>query len=497
MDKTVLKFDLSPKDIRIRNILNKEFLELDIYAISDIYPNRNESTFTKESLENSKDTCYNKPILGSFDTLADDFREHNGEERYDKEFETEYWDCNGYTDEKILGVIRESDTVKIVEEKGLHWLKISCALWTYYTYRQVKKLLKSSTKKVSVEILVDKYHMDDNGIMVIEKFTLTGITILGDKISEGIPNAHLNVLDLIHEDKYSQQMKCLTFAYKQKDNIKNKPKTEGIQVTYKEKRDFLESRLADIMPKDENGYCSFWVCDFSDSDVVIRDYCANKFYKIGYTMNEEDNSVTFDLENKTEVFEGFKEFSEKTIEFNGEQKTIEDFSQMYSELQTEYDNYKNDMSQKVFTVTIDEQEYDINQVCEKYNADIEAKDATIEQFKTDLETMTNNYNTVNGELEDLKAQMKAKCEEEIRERGCQLADDEEDIEDEDREDIKEKCKNNQYSSINEVEDAIAKAVYKVHKNRKQANSFKSNIVISTPNKSEKDVFGRLQEFSGN
>ena len=111
--------------------------------------------------------------------------------------------------------------------------------------------------------------------------------------------------------------------------------------------------------------------------------------------------------------------------------------------------------------------------------------------------MTNNYNTVNGELEDLKAQMKAKCEEEIRERGCQLADDEEDIEDEDREDIKEKCKNNQYSSINEVEDAIAKAVYKVHKNRKQANSFKSNIVISTPNKSEKDVFGRLQEFSGN
>ena len=156
MDKTVLKFDLSPKDIRIRNILNKEFLELDIYAISDIYPNRNESTFTKESLENSKDTCYNKPILGSFDTLADDFREHNGEERYDKEFETEYWDCNGYTDEKILGVIRESDTVKIVEEKGLHWLKISCVLWTYYTYRQVKKLLKSSTKKVSVEILVDK-----------------------------------------------------------------------------------------------------------------------------------------------------------------------------------------------------------------------------------------------------------------------------------------------------------------------------------------------------
>ena len=61
-------------------------------------------------------------------------------------------------------------------------------------------------------------------------------------------------------------------------------------------------------------------------------------------LDNEDILANVDLENKTEVFEGFKEFSEKTIEFNGEQKTIEDFSQMYSELQTEYDNYKNDMS---------------------------------------------------------------------------------------------------------------------------------------------------------
>ena len=33
MDKTVPKFDLSPKDIRIRNILNKEFLENVVYTV--------------------------------------------------------------------------------------------------------------------------------------------------------------------------------------------------------------------------------------------------------------------------------------------------------------------------------------------------------------------------------------------------------------------------------------------------------------------------------
>ena len=51
MDKTVLKFELNQKDVRIKKVLNKEFLELDIYAISDIYPNRNDTAFTLESME--------------------------------------------------------------------------------------------------------------------------------------------------------------------------------------------------------------------------------------------------------------------------------------------------------------------------------------------------------------------------------------------------------------------------------------------------------------
>ena len=87
MDKTILKFDLSPKDIRIRNILNKEFLELEIYAISDIYPNRNNCHFTLESMEKSKKSLYNKPILGFFNTTINDFEEHNGRDAYDQALE--------------------------------------------------------------------------------------------------------------------------------------------------------------------------------------------------------------------------------------------------------------------------------------------------------------------------------------------------------------------------------------------------------------------------
>ena len=47
-----MKFELNSKQLKYRDILNKEFLELEVWAISDINPNRNNSHFTKESMEN-------------------------------------------------------------------------------------------------------------------------------------------------------------------------------------------------------------------------------------------------------------------------------------------------------------------------------------------------------------------------------------------------------------------------------------------------------------
>ena len=87
MEKKILKFELSQEDVQIKKILNKEFLELEIYAISDIYPNRNNCHFTLESMEKSKKSLYNKPILGFFNTTINDLEEHNGRDAYDQELE--------------------------------------------------------------------------------------------------------------------------------------------------------------------------------------------------------------------------------------------------------------------------------------------------------------------------------------------------------------------------------------------------------------------------
>ena len=88
MDKTKLSFAVDASQIDIKPILRKEFLELSMRAISTANPNRNNSWFTEDSLERSKETFINKPILGYFEN--GDFVSHNGDWSYDSETAMEY-----------------------------------------------------------------------------------------------------------------------------------------------------------------------------------------------------------------------------------------------------------------------------------------------------------------------------------------------------------------------------------------------------------------------
>lgn len=77
METKKLYFDIDASTIDIKPLLRKDFLELSMKAISSANPNRNNSWFTRESMEKSIDTFRNKPILGYFEN--GDFVSHNGE----------------------------------------------------------------------------------------------------------------------------------------------------------------------------------------------------------------------------------------------------------------------------------------------------------------------------------------------------------------------------------------------------------------------------------
>ena len=115
--KKKLTFELSPEQLRIKTLLNKEFLAVDIMAISNVYPNRNKSYFTEDSMRNAIPTFYEKPILGAFDTLKEDYLGHNTSLVHDEYGVHE--DTTGGRNEVPLGLVRSKDRVELIEKDGL------------------------------------------------------------------------------------------------------------------------------------------------------------------------------------------------------------------------------------------------------------------------------------------------------------------------------------------------------------------------------------------
>ena len=326
MDKKVLKFELSPQSLKIKNVLKNDFIAIDVYAISNVYPNRNNSYFPVSAMQDAKPTFYNKPALGAFDVAHDDFKAHEMEYRWDNELQQDYFDFTNGKCEVPLGVIRSEDLVEIVEHDGQTWVHFTCVLWAKYAYKQVKRLLKDTKKKISVEIEVLESHTDENKVEVIDKFVFDGFTILGSAVTEAIPNAHLTILDKINDAVYQKQEKCLSFAYKEledsgsdadnknedfdftvsDDGVVNEkvdeitmdneqrgeePKT----MTYEEKRQLLESFLNNGLDENASHYS---VTEISD-DVVCFSLNDENF-KAAYSINEE-NVVNVDMDAKEKI----------------------------------------------------------------------------------------------------------------------------------------------------------------------------------------------------
>lgn len=352
--KKKLTFELSPEQLRIKTLLNKEFLAVDIMAISNVYPNRNKSYFTEDSMRNAIPTFYEKPILGAFDTLKEDYLGHNTSLVHDEYGVHE--DTTGGRNEVPLGLVRSKDRVELIEKDGLKWISLSAALWVNYSYRQVKKLLKSKGKKVSVEVEVTKSHIDNDGIEVIDEFSLMGITILGSDYTEAIPNANISIPELEGTESYQMHKKSLTFAYQEldkslgitpesndnsntdKSNFSDSPinneDTEEIKMdnderggetvpmyTLNEKRQMLQDVLAN-----DNRYV--WIVDISETEVYYEIEGEGTFsapYSI--EVGEDGKAVvSVDESAKQPVVHSWKKYAENETEAekeNFEEKTDE------------------------------------------------------------------------------------------------------------------------------------------------------------------------------
>lgn len=277
--------------------------------------------------------------------------------RWDNELQQDYFDFTNGRCEVPLGVIRNEDLVEVVELNGQTWVHFTCVLWAKYCYRQVKRLLKDKRKKISVEVEVIESHEDENGVEIIDKFTFDGFSLLGEDVTEAIPNAHLTILDKVNDAFYQKQEKCLSFAYKGLDNnnfdfalnennIKNNKDSfaddnsgeivnekvdeitmehgeeESQEMTYEEKMALLNSALGE----------NTWASDLDETHV----YCFNQeekvAYKIPYSFVEDAEghvNANVNMDEAVKVVRSWKEFSKENAddakdEDNKETESVEE-----------------------------------------------------------------------------------------------------------------------------------------------------------------------------
>ena len=200
---------------------NSQFLHAKYYAISE-GKNLNKSNFVLSGMEKCVQTndYAGKPILGAWNKnkLSEvglgDFGGHDSNVGYDAESGTEYNTYLGEKNERPLGFISHGSG-KIELHNGKKWLTFEGDIWTKYNREAVKLLENRRSNNVSVEIEVLKSHIED-GVEIIEEFTLLGITIIGMKA--GIPNACL-LLEYTQTPKYNEFVRAFSEVKKEGQNV--------------------------------------------------------------------------------------------------------------------------------------------------------------------------------------------------------------------------------------------------------------------------------------
>ena len=358
-EKRIERFDISTKNLKIKNLISQEFLAVEFRAISNVLPNRNNSHFTREAIINAKDSCYNKPILAAYDAQRDLILAHEDAGiKYDSDVDQYYYDYTGKNCEIPVGIIPESAKVEIVEDPtdGLTWLVFSGLIWINYSYPVVKKILKERGSKISVEVEVNQYHMVDE-VEYIDSFTLIGCTILGSSYTTGIQNARLTIPELEKTSVFKAQSQKISFAlnklkeqqeYSNSNDTKiekpdndnsisneNQPRVSmeepnkadtpedrtsrysGISVadlTYEQKKSLIAQEFMRL--EDD---ADFWIEDISNTYVIIYYHSDDEHcnYKVGYIIDDDPNhTVHLDWDNKEKVIQTWKTFEKDNDSIN-------------------------------------------------------------------------------------------------------------------------------------------------------------------------------------
>lgn len=329
--------------------------------------NNNGSIITKEAIEKSLPTVFNKPIICipnmEYRETATEFLSHAK---------------NNYEFNKILpiGSIPESCDAKISKKNNLNYLTVKAVIWKSYLPSIMDILSnKDGVNKVSVEIIATKSHKNNFDDLVIEEFNYMSVFLLADNIPTGMKNTTLQITKFSMDNiikkgneyfkeydipqevkdtatksltKKNVNEKFATFAemlvnentltysqigglYKQIKSLTNKKsidyfggafgkewcenilefEKEGgskLNMDYFELCDKIYAALSvNKVKSDGYEYNRYYIRKIYETHIIAYDTVEGKLYKIQYTIDDKDN-IILNMETIKDVEDDLKKF---------------------------------------------------------------------------------------------------------------------------------------------------------------------------------------------
>ena len=206
-----MQFNLNPENFKL--LENDGYCSIAEVDFLHIGLNRNRCNISKECVEKSLQSFYNKPLLCILDnsilpSLSTDFKEHAYSEEERKKF-------------IAFGTIPESSEFNYIErENGKTYLNAKVVIWKNY-FPIIMNILnrRDGNVKVSIELAVIDGEQDETtGILDIKEFRLLSCVLLGENIMEGIEASHMEVLRFsLDEEDFKKANEYYTSFFKKEN----------------------------------------------------------------------------------------------------------------------------------------------------------------------------------------------------------------------------------------------------------------------------------------
>lgn len=348
------------KKVEFSDTSNPSLKKCSIYVMHT-GENFNGSSFSRESVDKARESLKNIPILASikrdenYDPI--DFEGHEMETRIIEN--SDGFDVKVVYLETPIGVIPESNNYRIETlENGEEWVVVDGYIWQEYS-NGAYDLLKSSDKKVSMEISVQDGMFDDNFIYHINTYNYLGVTVLGDDFPPAMnQNAIISLFSKSNsmKNEYSKLLNEIKTLGEEEIKISKENIIEDFNATEVEKvKDIEETQdefEADVCPD-----CGKEICECEKDE---EDEFAKK--KKSGSGGKKKRRCSKDEDEEKEDFE---------VKYNETLAELNELKAKYVDLESNFESLNNEISElREFKISIEKQEKDtkLGEIFNEYSA---------------------------------------------------------------------------------------------------------------------------------